>query len=310
MSPQPTARWYRTPPRIRWIGWAVLLATAVWGGTSIRERILHISPDEDTGPLYHSRGAGLLYLVGGGDLPDRVTREFIELGGGPAVRLVVIPGAAVEEDRQRAYREYWQSRGVQDVTVLHADSRTLADDQVFSEPLLNATAVWLGGGQQTWFTAWYRGTLVERRLKELLDRGGVIGGTSAGASAVSEIMMAGGRRGEPVVSHGLGLLPDVVVDQHFFMRNRPARLLNLLQEHPGLIGLGIDERTAAVIELQTRRVSVVGSSYVMVVLPARESRLPRIEVLKAGDSLTFDQLRSPVSSDLPEWLEDAILLPD
>jgi len=307
MAPHPPGKWLRLPPRVRWIGWAVVLTFAVWGGSSVRDRILRLTSDTETGPLIRSREAGLLFLVGGGELPERVSREFLELAGGHEARLVVIPGASVDELELDRYREEWRDRGALDVTVLHADSRTVANDPRFSEPLLHANAVWLGGGQQTWFTAWYRGTLVENRLKELLARGGVIGGTSAGASAVSAVMVAGGRRGEPVISNGLGLLTDAVVDQHFFKRNRPGRLMTLLERHPELIGLGIDEGTAAVIELRSQRMTVVGDSYVMAVASNGSSKFPRIEVLKSGDSLTFDQLRRPPASELPVWLEDAIL---
>jgi len=236
-----------------------------------------------------------------------VGHEFLELAGGPDARLVVIPGLAVEDVDLESYRDEWQALGAPEVTVLHARTRAEATDPKFSQAIVDATAVWLGGGQQTWFTTTYGGTIVERRLKELLKRGAVIGGTSAGASAVTSIMMAGGRRGEPITTNGLGLFPDAIVDQHFLKRNRAGRLLKLVEQHPELIGLGIDEHTAAVIELRTQRMSVVGESYVMAVAANGKSRYPRIEVLKAGDAVTFDQLREQPTNDLPDWLEDAIL---
>ncbi|HUQ72824.1 MAG TPA: cyanophycinase [Planctomycetaceae bacterium] len=306
MSTHPTTRWLRPPPLIRWIGWCLLGAAAVWGGLSVRERILHLSSGPDDWPVVRSRESGVLFLVGGGALPDRVGRDFVGLAGGHEARLVVIPGLGDDEDFD-SYLDDWKLLGAQEVSVLHARTRAQAVDPKFSEALATATAVWLGGGQQTWFTTTYGGTIVEKRLKELLQRGGVIGGTSAGASAVTSIMMAGGRRGEPITTNGLGLFPDAIVDQHFFKRNRTARLMKLVEQHPELIGLGIDEQTAAVIELKTQRMSVVGESYVMAVAANGKSHFPRIEVLKAGDSVTFDQLREPPTSDIPNWLEDAIL---
>jgi len=307
MSTHPPTRWLRPPPLIRWIGWCLLGAAAVWGGLSVRDKILHLSTGPDDWPVVRSRESGVLFLVGGGHLPDRVGRDFLALAGGHEAQLVVIPGYNVEPEELESYRDEWQSHGAQNVTVLHAASRAEAAAPQFSEALVTATAVWLGGGQQTWFTATYGGTIVEKRLKELLQRGGVVGGTSAGASAVTSIMMAGGRKSEPITTNGLGLFPDAIVDQHFFKRNRAARLMKLVEQHPELIGLGIDEQTAAVIELKTQRMSVVGESYVMAVAANGKSHFPRIEVLKAGDSVTFDQLRAPASSDIPNWLEDAIL---
>jgi cyanophycinase len=307
MSTNPSAKWLRPPPLIRWIVWGLLATAAVWGGLSVRDRILRLSDSADNGAVIRSRESGILFLVGGGPLPDRLGREFVTLAGGHEARLVVIPGLNDETDDFESYREEWRLFGVQEVTLLHARTRAQAADPQFSEALVTATAVWLGGGQQTWFTTTYGGTVVEKRLKELLQRGGVIGGTSAGASAVTSIMMAGGRRGEPITTNGLGLFPDAIVDQHFFKRNRAARLMKLVEQHPELIGLGIDEQTAAIVELKTQRMSVIGESYVMAVAANGKSRFPRIEVLKAGDSVTFDQLRGSPEPEIPNWLEDAIL---
>jgi cyanophycinase len=307
MDTTPRLRLYRPPPLIRGIVWALLGAAAVWGGFSVRDRILRLSADVEAGPTIRSREAGLLFLAGGGHLPDRVAREFLELAGGAEGRLVVIPGLAVEELDLESYRDEWQALGAPEVTVIHARTRADATDPKFSQAIVDATAVWLGGGQQTWFTTTYGGTIVERRLKELLQRGGVIGGTSAGASAVTSIMVAGGRRGEPITTNGFGLFSDAIVDQHFLKRNRAGRLLKLVEQHPELIGLGIDEHTAAVVELRTQRMSVVGDSYVMAVAADGKSHYPRIEVLKAGDSVTFDELRKSPTSNVPNWLEDVIL---
>jgi cyanophycinase len=307
MSTTPAPRWFRPPPLVRGVVWALLAAVAVWGGFSARDRILRLSTTVDTGPTIRARDAGLLFLVGGGHLPPRVAQEFVDLAGGEATKLVVIPGLAVEPHDLENYRDDWLALGVTDVTVLHAETRAQAADNQFSEALVDATAVWLGGGQQTWFTTIYGGTIVERRLKELLARGGIVGGTSAGASAVTSIMLAGGRKSEPITANGLGLFADAIVDQHFFKRNRPGRLLKLIEQHPELIGLGIDEQTAAVVELKSSRMSVVGESYVMAVVATGKGHYPRIEVLKAGDAVTFDQLRESPTDELPNWLEDVIL---
>jgi cyanophycinase len=253
-----------------------------------------------------SREAGVLFLVGGGALPDRLRREFIELAGGPSARLVVIPGDADGGDRPQDEVQLWKAHGAAHVSVLHADSRSQADDPEFSRLLATATGVWLGGGQQTWFTAWYRDTLVEERLRGVLARGGVIGGTSAGASAVTRVMVAGGRR-EPVESRGLGLIDGVIVDQHFLRRNRTGRMLKLLARHPDQIGLGIDEKTAVIVELKTGTLRVSGQSYVLACVPGESGGLNRLEVLKAGDSTSLADLRDDGSDPIPAWIGDVIV---
>jgi len=110
--------------------------------------------------------------------------------------------------------------------------------------------VWIAGGDQSRFMALYGGTGVQRELVRLYQRGGVIGGTSAGASVASRLMVAGEGEGE-----GLGLLDGVIVDQHFDTRRRLLRLLNALKNHPEQLGLGLDEGTGVVIQAGTLTVA-------------------------------------------------------
>lgn len=292
----------------KWRGaiWGCFALTALTGGFYARTRVLEFAEQLAPSTPVMSRDAGLLFLVGGGALPDRLRREFIELAGGANARLVVIPGDADGRDNAANEIQLWKSLGVIHVSILHAESRTQADDPEFSKLLNTATGVWLGGGQQSWFTAWYRDTLVEERLKEVLGRGGVIGGTSAGASAVTRVMVAGGRR-DPVESRGLSLLDGVIVDQHFLRRNRTGRMLKLLARHPDQIGLGIDERTAVIVELKTGTLRVSGQSYVLACVPDDDGGLQRLEVLKAGDTTSLADLRDYTSDPIPAWMGDAIV---
>jgi cyanophycinase len=109
--------------------------------------------------------------------------------------------------------------------------------------LRDATAVWISGGDQCRLTSIYGGTAVERELARLIRRGGVVGGTSAGASAVCVVMMAGAGK----TARGLGLIVNAIIDQHFTNRSRLGRLLDVLHRHPGQTGIGIDEETAVVL---------------------------------------------------------------
>jgi cyanophycinase len=240
---------------------------------------------------------GTLLIVGGGVIPDEIRVRFVALAGGPTAKVVVIPASPRGGEPVRASFSLamWKDAGVNSVSLLHAHDREQADDPKFAEELTTASAVWLGGGQQSWFSQTYAGTEVERQLHALLGRGGVIGGTSAGAAVMSRVMIVSGRD-HPIEGRGFGLLPDVVIDQHFLRRSRVNRLLELLEKHPDHVGLGIDERTALEVPLNQRRVKVLGDSYVFACVPPGSEQPLRFRVLKAGDELELNTLiRTPVA---------------
>jgi cyanophycinase len=228
-------------------------------------------------------GGGALVIVGGGCLTDEIWDRFMELAGGKQARIVVIPTAG-RTDRDEVLDAYgeWRSERLKWVTVLHATSRREADDPEFVRPLTEATGVWFTGGDQSRLADAYRGTRVERELHRVLARGGVIGGTSAGAAVMSRVMIAGGNP-EARLGTGFGLLPGVVVDQHFSNRKRLERLLGVLgrKEHADCLGLGIDEATAAVV--RGRRLEVVGEANVSICVPGSGKKSPEVwRVLKPG----------------------------
>jgi cyanophycinase len=237
--------------------------------------------------------AGKLVICGGGTLPDKAVERFVKLAGGEQGRLVVIPTAsanAATADPERLLAP-WKKHNFADVSILHAASRDEADKPDFAAPLKNATAVWFNGGQQSRIADTYVGTVVERELTALLDRGGVIGGTSAGAAVMSRRMIAGGNP-VPRLATGFDFLPDAVVDQHFTQRNRKSRLLACLADRPTTFGLGIDEGTAIVVE--GRRVEILGDNKVTVCLPPSPHRPARDYELKAGDFADLVALRRAV----------------
>src|SRR5262249_30437995 len=150
---------------------------------------------------------GTLFIVGGGSLPDDVRDEFVRLAGGPNAKLVVIPTASTAADGPDADKalEPWKKYQPVSLTRLHTRDRKKADDPAFVKPLPEATAVWLGGGDQSKLTEAYLGTAVEKELHALLARGGVVGGTSAGAAVMSRVMITGGNPAARV-GRGLGFL--------------------------------------------------------------------------------------------------------
>ncbi len=238
---------------------------------------------------YLPQSGGSLVICGGGSVPEDVRQCFVDLAGGSQARLAVIPSFDPSLKETAKLMEAWRNRGVASVVVLHATSRRQCDDPDFVRPLTEATGVWLSGGQQSHLSARYVDTEVERQLKALLARNGVIGGSSAGAAAMSRVMIGSGI-GEAVEQQGFDLVPGMVIDQHVLNRNRMQRLLGILKVHPGLIGLGVDERTAVLVQRKGRDCTVLGDSYAVVCLP-QEQALPRIEVLKAFDHTDLEILK-------------------
>jgi cyanophycinase len=250
---------------------------------------------------------GYLVIVGGGGLPDAIRDRFLELAKGKKGqrKLVVIPTASELIDKfpdphdSRSY-QYWRKQGLESVSLIHTREKAKANDPKFIEPLKDATAAWLGGGDQSLLIKAYGGTAVERELRRLLDRGGVIGGTSAGASVMSRYMITGGNP-EARVGTGFGLLPDVVIDQHFDTRQRQKRLQTLLSKYPHCLGLGIDEQTAVVVHGHT--FTVLGNAKVAVCMPHQD----RMKEYRSGDvddllMLThsvLSRLKTPMTGDKP-----------
>lgn len=231
---------------------------------------------------------GALVVIGGGRLPESIVQQFLLLAGGNNARIVVIPTASASADAPNAatvYLERWKKHSLLSLTLLHTRQHRVANQEEFVRPLREATGVWISGGDQSRLTAAYRGTAVQRELKDLLARGGVIAGTSAGAAVMSEVMITGGRR-KATLGSGLGLLRGIVVDQHFLKRDRVERLLGVLQLHPDHLGLGIDESTAIIV--RGEHFSVLGESYVMAIRPGKN--LPQIRIFRSGDRVKLPEL--------------------
>jgi cyanophycinase len=237
--------------------------------------------------------AGALVIVGGGGFPDDIRDRFLQLAGGKKGHLVVIPTASELEVRTKNFfsYDYWKTQGLASVSLLHTLDPKEANEPSFVKPLKSATAVWLDGGDQMRLANAYNGTAVERELRTLLANGGVIGGTSAGASIMSDVMITGGNPPADA-GKGFGLLPNVVIDQHFQNRKRQKRLLRVLASHPKCLGLGIDEETAVVVK--GHAFTVLGKANVTVCLPPMEGDKGDMKLLKPGEGGDLHQLSKSV----------------
>jgi cyanophycinase len=201
--------------------------------------------------------AGVLMAIGGAEdkLGDKaVLSRFVQLAGGAEARILVVSSASSQRDLLTdLYRAVFTELGAAAVDALHALDREQAERPEAAAAIERATGVFLTGGNQLRLAMVVADTAAGRALTAAYAGGAVVAGTSAGASALAEHMVAFGRPGETPrqrmgqLSAGLGLLPGVVIDQHFGQRNRIGRLLALVAQSPGLLGLGVDEDTAAVI---------------------------------------------------------------
>jgi cyanophycinase len=235
-------------------------------------------------PALSLAGKGSLVICGGGKLPDECVAEFVRRAGGDEARIVVITTANWRADTaQEEILAMWRPRTKGKIILLHSNDRGDADSDDFVKPLREATGVWLMSGKQTKLAQAYRNSKVVAELKALLTRGGVVGGTSAGAAVMSLPMIAGGTLENPGVYEGFGLLPGAIIDQHFLVRKREPRLLKVLETMPGYFGIGIDEGAGLVVE--GRAMKVIGESTVSIYLaPSSDRSRPlRVTQLKAGE---------------------------
>lgn len=211
---------------------------------------------------------GSLVIIGGGRTPDVIIERFIELAGGLDANIVVIPTASgsqnITEDSggAGALREF----GATNVIVLHTYDKNEADTDEFIAPLKTADAVFFGGGRQWRLVDSYAGTKTEAAFWEILNRGGVIGGSSAGATIQGSYLARGDTKTNQTMmgdhEEGFGFVKNIAIDQHVIARNRHFDMFDILKNRPELLGISIDEGTAAVVT--GNQFEVIGNSYVII----------------------------------------------
>jgi cyanophycinase len=264
-------------------------------------------------PRYPSTTPTLIVIGGAEDRIGRASllREFVKRAGGKRSRLVVVPTASsIPDETVASYREVFGRLGAPLVDVVDPATREEAHDPVAVALVDAATGVFLTGGSQLRLSQMIPGTPLGDALHRAHDRGCVLGGTSAGASVMSDFMISMGEEGltprqrGSQLSAGLGLLPGVVVDQHFDQRARYGRLLSVVAPSPHLLGIGIDEDTAIVVT-DRREFTVRGSGAVFVVdchtartdAPEAKSGAPMlvsgasVHTLPAGSSFSITERR-------------------
>jgi cyanophycinase len=226
------------------------------------------------GPLVAARSAdeapeygpakGTLIIVGGGSTKDTgITEYFLRRAGGKDAKLVVVPTAAGNRNNDGSLRRYdaektlasWKELGVKKVTMLHTHDRAVADREDFAAPLADATAIWFNGGRQWNLVDSYLDTRTYRAFQQVLERGGVIAGSSAGATIQGDYLVRGAIAGPDIVmtpekehERGFAFLRRSAIDQHINTRDRWDDLIPVIKKYPRLLGIGLSEGTAIVVK--------------------------------------------------------------
>ncbi len=213
------------------------------------------------------------YLIAaGGNLTDTaVFKKFMELSGGPDAPVVIITTAATDEELADGQfyadqEKQWRGYGFTNFSFMHTRDPKEANTEAFIQPLKDARGIWFLGGRQWRLMDAYEGTKVFEQLEKLLDRGGVIGGSSAGASILASYLARGDSQTNTVMmgdhEKGFGFFDNTAIDQHLLAMNRQFDIFEILDAHPGMLGIGLDENTAIVAH--GNQFEVIGKSYVAI----------------------------------------------
>ncbi len=211
---------------------------------------------------------GAIVVVGGGTTVPEIVTRTLEISGGRAAVVAVLPQSSAEPDAGVASVKMWLDAGAKEAVNV-----SFADRAAAKAVLERATLIWMPGGDQNRFMKAIEGTGLDDVIRARHAAGATVGGTSAGAAVLAAEMFTGDadlkslKAGTTVTAKGLGLLPDILVDQHFLTRQRDNRLLSAVFDHPSMVGVGIDESTAIVV--RAGGFDVVGRSSVVVVDPRR-----------------------------------------
>jgi len=223
-------------------------------------------PALSAGPAVKGPERGALVIVGGGKVGNEILTRMFDLAGGKDAPLVVIPTASGAED----YPPDWpglrmfKTFGATNITLLHTKDRAVADSEAFVRPIVAAKIVWFVGGRQWRLVDSYSHTRTQREVERVL---GVVAGSSAGASILASYMVRGARENNyimmaPGYEEGFGLIKGVAIDQHMLTRNRQDDLEQVVAKHPDVLGIGIDESTAIIV--QGQQFEIVGASKVAI----------------------------------------------
>ncbi len=255
----------------------------------------------------HGPANGSLVIAGGGQLDGTgIIERFVELAGGPHAKIVIVPtaggnarpdGTLIPYDATRVLAS-WKARGLTNVHMLHTHDRKIADTDSFSSLLLDAKGVWFNGGRQWNIADSYAGTKSYHAFHRVLTRGGVIGGSSAGATIQGTYLVRGAVAGpqimmapEPEHQDAFDFLRKSAIDQHVDARNRWNDLIPVMDKFPEYIGIGLSESTAIVVQGDT--FEVLGKADVAV--HDRSKPTAAAPFVKLGPGTRYDMKRRVIA---------------
>lgn len=235
-------------------------------------------------PILSSQTKGKLVIVGGVQTTE-IVKKFVELAGGSEAKIIIIPNAGSDpvESSEEQKKEFAELGGLSDYLIF---TRETADEKANLDKMDWANAVFFLGGDQSDLTRDMLGTKLLSKVFDIYNNGGVVGGSSAGAAVMSEVMITGNElinkdstrnfitieKGNVEVKTGFGFLKNVIIDQHFLKRKRHNRTISTLIEHPNLIGVAIDESTAIIV-YPDDTFEVLGSNQVLVYDPTNSDNI-------------------------------------
>lgn len=256
---------------------------------------------------------GHLVIIGGGTRSDYIMNKFIEFAGGPESKIIVIPMASGDSTitAMEQIEEFKTKYNCKNLDYIYCTKKTADISSNFAK-LDSAKGIYFTGGDQVLLTDALLGTKLFDKIKEIYKNGGVIGGTSAGAAVMSHVMITGNelinkdttnifkmiKKGNVQTVEGFGFLNNVIIDQHFVTRKRLNRLITVVLENPSLLGVGIDESTAIIVN-PDETFNVVGENLV-IVYDARKAKNIKLDkngnlaaenikmhILKSGDKFSL-----------------------
>jgi cyanophycinase len=245
---------------------------------------------------------GHLVIAGGGPTLPEIAEKALALAGGKQARVLIVPYASSLSNAGELSERVWRAAGAERMSVLDAENRPAALDAI-----QNADLIWFPGGSQNKLMDLLKQYGLIDAIRHRFDQGATVGGTSAGAAVMSQEMLTGDSRMDRLtpegvkLGEGLGLWPDVIVDQHYVVRARWTRLLSAVLTHPANVGIGIDECTAVVVT--GRSFEVIGKSNVVVIDARKTARMDAKDTdPEAASGVALHVLRAGMRFDLDKGL--------
>ena len=259
--------------------------------------ILNANAQSTSNPYFNYKGK--LIIIGGGSIPDSLFSFFANYIGGKDQPIVYIPTATTDEEyiQKGEHLIKFSSRGFTNLSTIHTRNKKEADDPKNIALMRNAKGLYFGGGDQQLIADAYAGTKLYDEFIALLDRGGVIMGTSAGATIMGSLMVGGDARDDISKKYAFNpafsFMTNTALDQHVLARNRQFDLIPVIEHYPGTLGIGMDESTAIIVE--AGQFKVWGNSYAMLYDPkdwAEQKKkwgavLKPFKMMASGSSFNF-----------------------